>query len=115
MSETVSRSNALLAGQHLIEDAAERPDIRSLVHRLAARLLRAHVRRRAQNDAVASLVQSDRRRVSKLAAVAPSPSVFANPKSRTLTTPDGVTLTLAGLRSRWMMPLSCAAESASAI
>ena len=32
-----------------------------------------------------------------------------------VTTPPGVTLTLAGLRSRWMRPLSCAASSAAAI
>ena len=39
----------------------------------------------------------------------------ARPKSRTLTTPAGVVMMLAGFRSRWMMPLSCAASSASAI
>jgi len=39
----------------------------------------------------------------------------ANPKSRTLTTPCGVTFTLAGFRSRCVIPLSCAASSASAI
>src|SRR5438874_5597702 len=52
-------------------------------------------------------------------AVAPSGAVrassFANPKSSTLTTPSGVILMLAGFRSRWMMPFSCAASSASAI
>ena len=46
---------------------------------------------------------------------APSPKAFANPKSRTLTLPSGVTLMLAGFRSRWMMPFSCAASRASAI
>jgi hypothetical protein len=40
---------------------------------------------------------------------------LARPKSRTLTTPDGVILMFAGLRSRWTMPRSCAASSASAI
>ncbi len=44
-----------------------------------------------------------------------SSSALASPKSSTLTVPSGVTLTLAGLRSRWMMPFSCAASSASAI
>ena len=29
----------------------------------------------------------------------------AMPKSMTLTWPDGVSMTLAGLMSRWMMPL----------
>ena len=42
--------------------------------------------------------------------VASSPSALARPKSRTLTTPEDITLMLAGLRSRWTMPLSCAAE-----
>ena len=42
-------------------------------------------------------------------------AAFARPKSSTLTTPAGVTLTLAGLRSRWTMPFSCATSSALAI
>ncbi len=37
---------------------------------------------------------------------------FARPKSSTLTVPSGRTFTLAGLRSRWTMPCSCAASSA---
>ena len=46
----------------------------------------------------------------------PSPSLtFASPKSSTFTVPSGVILMLAGFRSRWMMPFSCAASSASAI
>ena len=50
--------------------------------------------------------------------VAPGPSpdhALARPKSRTLTLPSGVTLTLAGLRSRWTMPFSWASSRASAI
>ena len=42
-------------------------------------------------------------------------SSLARPKSRTFTVPSGRILILAGLRSRWMMPCSCAASSASAI
>ncbi len=50
------------------------------------------------------------------AAPAPSPDhALARPKSRTFTFPSGVTLTLAGLRSRWTMPFSCASSRASAI
>ena len=41
--------------------------------------------------------------------------VLAMPKSITLTVPVGVTLMLAGFKSRWTMPLSCAASRASAI
>ena len=40
---------------------------------------------------------------------------FARPKSSTLTVPSGVILMLAGFRSRWTIPFSCAASSASAI
>ena len=42
-------------------------------------------------------------------------SALARPKSSTFTAPSGRTLMLAGFRSRWMMPCSCAASSASAI
>ena len=40
---------------------------------------------------------------------------FARPKSSTFTVPAAVSLMFAGLRSRWMIPFSCAASSASAI
>ena len=40
---------------------------------------------------------------------------LAKPKSRTFTRPSLVTLMLAGFRSRWTMPRSCAYSSASAI
>ena len=45
----------------------------------------------------------------------PARSPSPDPKSSTLTVPSARTLMLAGLRSRWMMPRSCAASSASAI
>ena len=48
-----------------------------------------------------------RRRVPSIA--------FARPKSSIFTRPSGRTLIFAGLRSRWMIPCSCAASSASAI
>ena len=40
--------------------------------------------------------------------------ILARPKSRTLTRPSVVTMTFAGLRSRWTMPFSWAAARASA-
>ena len=45
----------------------------------------------------------------------PGSIAFASPKSSTFTVPSARTLMFAGLRSRWMMPCSCAASSASAI
>jgi hypothetical protein len=44
-----------------------------------------------------------------------SSTTAASPKSSTLTTPAGVIMMLAGFRSRWVMPFSCAASRASAI
>ena len=51
VSETVSPSNGLAAGEHLVQHAAERPDVGALVDRFAARLFGAHVRRGAENHA----------------------------------------------------------------
>jgi hypothetical protein len=39
-------------------------------------------------------------------------SSFATPKSSTLTTPSGRTMTFSGLMSRWTIPAACAATSA---
>ena len=58
---------------------------------------------------VAPLVAASRSRSGALSALA-----FASPKSSTLTMPSAVILMLAGLRSRWMKPFSCAASSARA-
>src|ERR1035437_1592267 len=41
--------------------------------------------------------------------------IFARPKSRIFTSPESVTITLPGLRSRWTIPAACAARNASAI
>ena len=49
------------------------------------------------------------------ARVSTESSAFASPKSSTLTVPSSRTLMFAGFRSRWMIPCSCAASSASAI
>ena len=56
------------------------------------------------------------RRLRHAWRMAPAGSIaFASPKSSTFTVPSDRTLMFAGLRSRWMMPCSCAASSASAI
>ena len=49
VSAIVSPQRTRDAGEHLVEHAAERPDVGALVDRLAARLLRAHVGRRAEH------------------------------------------------------------------
>ena len=52
VSDIVSPPKGWAAGKHFIEDAAERPDVRALVDRLAARLLGAHVGRRSEDAPV---------------------------------------------------------------
>ena len=91
----------------------------ALVDRLALRLLRRHVRRRAEDHAqpASSRGRRDRRRLRSRRRSTPLAGsiAFARPKSSTFTVPSGRTLMFAGFRSRWMMPCSCAASSASAI
>src|SRR6187200_411168 len=48
------------SGEHLVEHAAERPDVRPPIDDLAARLLRAHVAGGAQDDADLSAAQQRR-------------------------------------------------------
>src|SRR6516165_2868173 len=118
----------LLAAQHLEKHGAERPDITTPVHRLAPCLLRTHVRRGAQDHALAGRRGAERGRVITLTGPSGHPlpegeglgvrgtsSALAKPKSRIFTVPSGLTFTLAGLRSRWMTPRSCAYSSPSVI
>ena len=82
-----------------------------MIDRPARHLFGRHVRRRPHHDAGFRA----RGRASALAPAGSSASrSFARPKSSTFTRPSLVTMTLAGFRSRWTMPFSCAAASASA-
>ena len=100
----------LASGQHFEQHAAERPDVGAAVDRRAASLFRAHVgavpmtapSRVASVDAVARVA---------VETVSPWPGRNRAPS----TSRRAVILMLAGLRSRWMMPCSCAASSAAAI
>ena len=51
VSLTSSPSKARLSGEHLVEHAPERPHVAAFVSRPSFRLLRRHVRRRAENRA----------------------------------------------------------------
>jgi hypothetical protein len=55
------------AGDHLEEHAAERPDVRTLVDGLTARLLGAHIAGRAHDRACVEVAGHDRRQVRLLA------------------------------------------------
>ena len=84
-----------LAGQHLVEHAAERVDVGAGVDvALAARLLGAHVGRRA--DGEAGLGELARRR--------PPASARAMPKSATSVWPSAVSRMFSGLMSRCTTP-----------
>ena len=108
-----------LAGEHLEEHDAEGPDVGALVDGPAARLLGRHVGGGAEDEPGrgAGVGEGGRLRQvgGRAGARASAEQALARPKSRTLTLPSGVTLTLAGLRSRWTMPFSCASSRASAI
>jgi hypothetical protein len=105
------------ARERLAEHNPERPDVRSLVYRLAPRLLRGHVGGRAENHA-AHRERSRTRERRRVQHVRPRPigrrwsrQAEIQHFHRTVgTQPD-----VAGFRSRWTIPCSCAASSASAI
>ena len=67
-------------GQHLVEHAAERPDVRARVDVLARHLLRAHVARGADARAPTSVIGSTDSSASGCTA-----AVFASPKSTSFT------------------------------
>ena len=99
-SEIVSPSKARRPVEHLEEHDAERPHVRALVGRPAPRLLGAHVCRRPEDDAFFRPAGRQRRRLRHIGGAASPEAAFARPKSRTFTTPSGVSLILAGFRSR---------------
>ena len=113
------------ARHHLVEDRAERPQVRPRVGLLPLQLLRRHVLQRAEDRPARRDRSASRRpRASRTRAPAArrAPASFARPKSRSFATvtpersaPPVVSITLPGFRSRWMMPCLCAASSASAI
>ena len=61
VSEHVGTAERTRAGQHLEHDAAERPDVGPLVHRLTARLFRTHVGHGAEHPSDACVRECGRR------------------------------------------------------
>ena len=94
------------AGDHLVQHAAERPDVGALVDTLARAPVRAPCRRRSRESfrpvIAGEVIVGGHRRRSRSAPE--GSSAFASPKSSTLTVPSARTLTLAGFRSRWTIP-----------
>ena len=104
-------------GQHLVQHAAKGPDVGALVDGLTARLLGAHVRRRADESLPGrSVPLTSSSGVARHPVSLRLPPTLLPGRSRALSPlPSRVNLMLAGFRSRWMMPFLCAASSASAI
>ncbi len=95
------------ARRHLEDHDAQRVDVGTRVDRFAADLLRSHVRQGA--DEVAAAVRG------RLIDVAGRAGQLRDAEVEHLhALPFGVDMMLAGLRSRWMMPRSCASSSAAA-
>ena len=63
MSDVVSPLKAPRASEHFVDDAAEGPDVGAAIDALAPRLLRRHIRRRAQQYARARRGSAQRGRV----------------------------------------------------
>ena len=106
------------AGQHLVEHRAERPDVGPLVDRRGRAPAPGSCRRRCraahrQPSSRGEVIVGDW--VTPEAGAPAASTALARPKSSTLTVPSGRTLMLAGFKSRWTMPCSCAASRASAI
>ena len=97
-----------LPGQHLVQHRPEREDVGAVIERQAAHLLGRHVWRRSEDRPGRSRLPQ-RGRVAASSAGAAAARTFAKPKSRIFTRPALVTNRFSGLRSRWMMPFSCAA------
>ena len=109
MSEREAPVECRPAGQHLEQHAAKRPHVRSAID----------LTPRACSGLMYGAVPIDRTgrgdKCRGLPDPASSSSDLARPKSSTFATPPEVILMLAGFRSRWMTPRSCAASSAAAI
>ena len=118
MSETVSPSKSRAPREHLVEHAAEGPDVGAAVHGVPAGLLGAHVRRGAEDHAGHRSGRGQRRGHGRVDLVRRRGGVerLGQPEVEHLDRARrAVSLTLAGLRSRWITPLSWAASRPSAI
>ena len=99
-------------GEHLEQHRAETENVGPGVRRHSTHLLRVTYSRSSRRMMPASVNGG-----SVPASVSPARPVIslARPKSRILTRPSVVTKTFSGFRSRWTMPLVCAAARPRAI
>src|ERR1019366_3635959 len=104
------------ARRHFVKNGAQREQVGAAVEFLAARLFRRHVGNRSQRRTWAGEMLHGRpaRGGGNSADGFGQRDCLASPKSRILAWPRPVTKILAGLMSRWTMPLAWAASSASA-
>ena len=88
VENSLSPTNRALAGEHLVEDDAQREDVAAPIERQAAHLLGRHVAELALEDA-------------RPASCDALPAALAMPKSISFTSPSYETSTFCGETSRW--------------
>ena len=93
------------ARHHLVQHAAKRPEVGSLVDHRASHLFRAHVRCRAEQRAVARAANRHGRRLSQIGCGIVGVEL-RQAEVEDFDDPPDVILMLAGFRSRWTIPFS---------
>ena len=99
------------AGGHLVQHHAQREYVGAVIQRAGRGSVRATCRPASPPQSLPGCCPT---KCSVTSLGRRPPTSLASPKSSTFTRPSWVTITLAGFRSRWMIPFSCAAASASA-
>ena len=106
ISGDVSAVNGPVPVSSSYQHDAKGPDVGAAIDHPSLHLFRRHVAGGAKKRAGPGVDVGNRRRMSRWPPRRPAGrSAFARPKSSTFTAPSGRTMMLAGLRSRWMMPL----------
>ena len=98
--DRILRFERLAAREHLVEDASERVDVRTMIHRITSSLLGRKIARGSE----------DRRGVRDALPIEAS----SDPEVHQLRAAVGVSITLPGFTSRCTIPAACATPRASA-
>ena len=101
------------AGEHFVEDHAERINVGAAVHALRIGLLFGRAVTGSADGALCGVFRGPAGRSGRSSPAVLRPSILAMPKSATFTRPSLSSSRFSGLMSRWTMPRSWANCSAS--